>query len=139
MEKQLPRRDQSRFTIFLMVLALDLFVIGGFVALLIVNRLLNIQLDIYAQNINAASVLIDFMDDLLPYHIFYYGVMSILAVLTVVAWAWSRPQSRVLRYAAVALLFILVAISAWLFLGRSETITSVPPMITPTPVALSGG
>ena len=122
-----------------MVLALDFFVLGGLVALLIVNRMLNIQLDIYAQNINAASVLIDFMDDLLPYHIFYYGVMSILAVLTVVAWAWSRPQSRVLRYAAVALLFILVAISAWLFLGRSETITSFPPMITPTPVALSGG
>ena len=38
-----------------------------------------------------------------------------------------------------ALLFILVAISAWLFLGRSETITSVPPMITPTPVVSSGG
>lgn len=139
MEKQLPHRNQPRFTIFLVVLALDFFVLGGFVALLTVNRLLNIQLDIYVQHMDVASVIIDFMDDLLPYHILYYGAMSILAVLTVVAWAWSRPQSRVLRYAVVALLLILVAISAWLFLGRSKTITSVPPMVTPTPVASSSG
>ena len=139
MEKQLLHRNQSRFTIFLMVLAIDFFVLGGFVALLVVSRLLNIQLDIYVQHMDAASVIIDFMDDLLPYHVLYYEAMSVLAVLTVVAWAWWRPQSRILRYAAVALLFILVATSAWLFLGRSETITSVPPMVTPTPVASSGG
>jgi hypothetical protein len=139
MQKQLSHRDQPRFTIFLMVLAFDIFVLGGFVALLIINHLLNIHLGIYAQHMDAASVIIDFMDDLLPYHIICYGAMSILAVLTVGMWAWSKPQSHVLRYAAVVLFLTLIAISVWLSLGRSETVTSILPVMMPTPVASSGG
>jgi hypothetical protein len=139
MHEQMTQKDRSRSTIFLIVLALDTFVVGGFVAFLIVNRLLNIQLGIYAQHIDAASVIIDFIDDLFPYHLTYYVAMAVLAVLTVVVWTWSKPQSRVLRYAAVLLLLVLVSIGAWLSLGSRAPVTFIPPLMTPTPVVPSGG
>lgn len=139
MVEQITHKRQLHSTIFLIVLALDIFVLGGFAALLMVNRLLHIQLGIYAQYIDDASVIIDFMDDLLPYHIAIYGAMSVLAVLTVGAWAWSRPQSRILRYSAILLSLILIATLAWLTLGRSATVITIPPMMTPTPVVSPGG
>ena len=98
MVEQMMHKRQLYSTILFIVLALDIFVLGGFAALLVVNRLLHIQLGIYTQYIDDASVIIDFMDDLFPYHLATYGTMSVLAVITVAAWAWAKPQSRVLRY-----------------------------------------
>jgi hypothetical protein len=139
MVEQMTHKRQLHSTILFIVLALDIFVLGGFAALLMVNRLLHIQLGISAHDIDAASAIIDFMDDLFPYHLAAYGSMSILAVLTVVVWAWSKPQSRILRYSAVLLFLVLIATLAWLTLGRSATVATIPPLMTPTPVALSGG
>jgi uncharacterized membrane protein len=140
MVEQMTHKRQLHSMILFIVLALDIFVLGGFAVLLMVNRLLHIQLGIYAQYINDASVIIDFMDDLFPYHITYYGAMSVLAVLTVATWAWSKPQSRVLRYSAALLCLILIATIAWLTLGRSATITAVPSVLMmPTPVVRPGG
>lgn len=135
----MTHKRQLHSAILLIVLALDIFVLGGFVALLTVNRLLHIQLGSAAHDINAASATIDFMDDLLPYHIAYYGAMSVLAVLTVIAWAWAKPQSRILGYSAALLCLVLIATITWLTLGRSATVTPISPLMTSTPVALSGG
>ena len=63
-----PRRRSLLWTLLII---LNTFVLGGCLALLIVNRLLQRQLDVYtsSQSMAAGSTILDFMDDLLPLYL----------------------------------------------------------------------
>jgi hypothetical protein len=112
-----------------------MFVLGGLVALLLVNWLLGNQLSIYApHSMDAASTILDLMDDLIPYYVAYSGTLLALILITVSASVWLMTESRVLRYGVALLVLILVVVGAWTLLSRSTGAPPVPPT-TPTPVA----
>lgn len=138
--KEHPRTLRQRcLAILSILLALDLFVLGGLIALLLVNRLLNNQLNIYVPHSwAAADAILDFKDDLLPYYVVYGGTLLALILVTVSAWVWLITKSRLLRYSVVLLVLILVAVIAWMLLSGS-TGTPPPPPMTPTPVARATG
>jgi hypothetical protein len=126
-----PRR---RFMILTMLLCLNAFVLGGCVALLIVNRLLSSQLDVYTatQSMAAASSILDFMDDLLYFYVIYGAVLLILVLGTASVWTWMVSQSRILRYGVILLCLIILVVlgGVWLMGGREAP---VAPSTTPTP------
>jgi hypothetical protein len=125
---------QRRLPILSILLALDAFVLGGLIALLLVNRLLNNQLNIYVPHSwAAADAILDFKDDLLPYYVVYGGTLLALSLITLSASVWFTTKSRLLRYGVVLLGLILVFVSAWMWLPRSGRTPPIPPM-TPTPV-----
>lgn len=126
---------QWRFPILSALLALDAFVLGGLVSLLMVNRFLNTHLDYYAQsNMVAASTILDLLDDLLLYLVGYIGALLALLLITAVAWVWLRTKSQLLRYGVILLVACVVLIIGIAWIGRSGRTTPPPPM-TPTPVA----
>jgi hypothetical protein len=114
---------------------LMLLALGIFIGMLITNRLIVAQLDVYGEaNMAATSVMLDFMDDILPYLAVSMIASLALAPITLAAWTWSRPMPRGLRLTALALVAALVIFGAvTVGLGRSAPVTSVPPM-TPTPL-----
>jgi hypothetical protein len=116
-------------------LSLDAFVLGGFVALLIVNRLLNSQLDVYvtAQLMPAASAILDFMDDLLPVLLIYSGILLLLVLATASVGVWLMTESRWLRWGVILLWLAVFVVLAGLWLSRGAEVPVVPPT-TPTPV-----
>lgn len=120
------------------LLTLDAFFLGGLIALLLVNRLLNNQLNIYVpHSIAAADTILDFKDDLLPFHMAYGGTLLALVLTTVGAYVWLMTKSRLLRYGVVLLVLTLVAAIAvitWILIFSSGGVSPPPPM-TPTPVA----
>jgi protein-S-isoprenylcysteine O-methyltransferase Ste14 len=68
---------------------LDAFVLGGCVSMLLVNRLLNKQLNLYApRSMVAADAILDFTDDLLPYYMACVGIFLALILITLGVWAW---------------------------------------------------
>jgi hypothetical protein len=86
---------QRRLAILSILLALDVFVLGGLIALLLVNHLLNNQLNIYVPHSwAAADAILDFKDDLLPYYVVYGGTLLVLILITVSAWVWLIAKSR---------------------------------------------
>jgi len=71
------------------LLILDAFVLGGCVALVIVNGLLDSQLKVYgAYRMAAADTVLDIMDDLLPYYVAYAGIVAVLILMTIGIWVW---------------------------------------------------
>ena len=129
-----------RLPVLAILVALDGFVFGGLVALLLVNRLLANHLARYVQgNLMAAgSTVLDLMDNLLIYLMSTISALLVLLSITAVAWVWSRTESRLLRYGVVLLLvtIVLVVGLAW-GVGRVTTPPPPPPM-TPTPIAMVG-
>jgi hypothetical protein len=80
---------KKRFCILNLVLALDAFVLGGFVTLLLVNRLLDIQLNGYVPlSTVATDIILALMGGLLPYYTAYAGALLILILLTAGVWVW---------------------------------------------------
>ena len=117
------------------LLALDTFVLGGFTALLVVNCLLDKQLAIYApRHMDAASAILDFMDDLIPYLVVCGATSLVLVLSTICVAVWRKARSRVLRYGTVLLVLLLIAVGVWSWVSRVGMTPSVSPM-TPTPVA----
>jgi hypothetical protein len=129
--RQVPRH---RFLLLATLLSLNALVLGGCIALLIVGRLLNSQLDVYsaAQSMPAASAILDFMDDLIPLYFFYGAVLLILGLGTVSVWTWMVARSRWLRYGVVLLCFILLIVLGGVWLSGRVGVPAIPPM-TPTP------
>jgi hypothetical protein len=73
----------------------EAFVLGGFLALLLVNRLLKAHLDIYAvRDMDAASVVLDLMDNLLAYLVPFGAVSALLGLIVVGVWVWFAVKSR---------------------------------------------
>ena len=116
------------------LVALDLVVFGGLVALLIVNRLLVAQVEVYNPDyMAAASAIINFLDDIAPYLAGAILSFLVLTFATVTSWLWAHSRSRLPRYGIALVVLIVVVIVAWTFVGRSSNVVSVP-MMTPTPV-----
>lgn len=80
---------KKRVSVLNLLPILDAFVLGGFVTLLLVNRLLDIQLNGYVAHSTAATdIILALMGDLLPYYMAYAGALLILILLTVGVWTW---------------------------------------------------
>lgn len=113
---------------------LDAVVFGGAIALFIVNRMLVAQLAVYTPNyMDAASAILDFMDNMLPYLVVYIGGFFLLMFATISTWLWTKSQARLPRSGVALLVLVFVAMLLWTLVGRSSSVTSVP-MMTPTPV-----
>jgi hypothetical protein len=116
------------------LLALDAFVLGGFVALLVVNGLLNDQLGVYTpHHMDAVSAILDFMDDLIPYLVICGATFLVLVLSTICVAVWRKASSPVLRYGTILLVLILIALGVWSWISQVGTTPPVLPM-TPTPV-----
>jgi hypothetical protein len=77
------------------LLALDPFVLGGFAAFLVVNRLLDEQLAHYApRDMDAASVILDSMDDLIPYLVICGATLLVLVWSTICVAVWRKARSQ---------------------------------------------
>jgi hypothetical protein len=126
-----PRR---RFMILTMLLSLNAFVLGGCITLLIVNRLLSSQLDVYTaiQSMAAASAILDFMDDLLYFYFIYGAVLLVLVLSTASVWTWMVTQSRILRYGMILLCLIILVVLGGVWLMGGKEVPVAPPT-TPTP------
>jgi hypothetical protein len=122
------------------LLGLDALVAGGLSALMAVDRLLWKAADAYApHNMDAASVVLDLIDDLLSYTAPCAVLLFFLALTTTAVAVWRSAKSRTMRYGVAALVtvvFLLSAtsIGAWvLHVIQPPSILPVTP--TPTPVA----
>lgn len=135
-KRPVPRRRPLILTV---LLALDAVILGGCSTLLIVNHILNRQLDVYAatQSMAAASTILDLMDDLLPLHLAYGGLVLVLMLATASAWTWMMTQSRLLRYAVPVLCLIILGVLVGIGLSRGAQVPAVPP-VTPTPLGWLG-
>lgn len=113
--------------------ALTLLVVGVFIGMVISHRVISEQVLHYGNTQMAGgSVLINVLDDIAPY--LAYTIVSgvVLLPLILAAWTWSRPMSRGVRFAALALIAVLVISGAvTVGLGRSTPVTVVAP---PTPL-----
>jgi hypothetical protein len=132
--KQNKVLHHQRLPVLSLLLALDAFVFGGLLTLLVVNRLLNNQLHVYlSHSFVAAATILDFMDDLIPYYLIFGGTLLALVLTTFIAWMWSKSKSPLLRYSVVLSVLIFVTTGAWILLSRGTGAPPVPPM-TPTPL-----
>ena len=131
-QSRVPR--EQRLPILSLLLALDAFVLGGLLTLLIVNHLLNYQLGVYlSHSFVAAATILDFKDDLIPYYMIYGGTLLALVLITFIAWMWSSTKSSLMRYTVVLSILIVVTTGAWILLSGGTEAPPVPPM-TPTPL-----
>lgn len=81
--------------VFNLLLIMDAFVLGGCVMLLLMNRLLDRQLTTSAPHGRSeAEVLLALVDGLLPYYVAFAGVLALLILITVGAWAWRTTGSQ---------------------------------------------
>jgi len=131
----LRTQRQRRLPILSVLATLNVFVLGGLVALVLVNRQLSHQLAVYAPfSMDAASVILDLMDDLIPYYVVCMGGLLALVLITFGVWAWQSTDSWLLRYSVAILVLTVLVVGAWALLSRGEGAESVPPL-TPTPPA----
>lgn len=136
---QEDKKDQgtfprSRAILVRALILLNAFVLGGCLALVIINRRLNSQLNQYAssQSMAAASTIIDFMDDLLPLYLICGSVLLLLLLISATVWAWTKTQSRFWRYGTILLIFIaLILVAGMWLMGVSSG--PIPLPATPTP------
>ncbi|NIN63848.1 MAG: hypothetical protein GTO63_03865 [Anaerolineae bacterium] len=137
--ERLGNPRHRRLPVLAALVALDMVVLGGLVALLLVNRLLDNQLGIYApHSMDAASAIVDFMDDLIIYYVAYSGTLVALILVTVSASVWLVTESRSMRYGVALVALILIVVGAWTLLSPGTGAPTVP-QTTPTPVARGPG
>ena len=116
------------------LLILVYFTFGGLVAMIIVNRLLVAQLSIYGDTyMAAASAILEFLDDIVPYLGVYISGFLFLTITTISLWLWTKAQMRYQRYGVAFLVLTFVIMVVWFFGGQSSYVASVP-MMTPTPM-----
>jgi hypothetical protein len=125
---------KERIPTLTILLILDALVLGGFIALLFVNRLLDVQLNDYVpRNMVAADTILNLMDHLLIYFVVYVGTLVILALATIGVWLWGKTDSR-LRYAVPLILALIIGVGLW----RAVSVRLKPPLVppqAPTPTA----
>ena len=134
-QSQEPFAPQGRSPLAMLLVTLNAFVLGGCLALLIVNRLLTNQFDIYNSSNSMAEVstILDFMDDLLPLYLICGSTLLLLLLFSTAFWAWTKTKSRFLRYGTILLflLAILLLAGMW-FVGSPSGPITMPT--TPTPI-----
>ena len=135
-------RNPRQWPILLALLGLDAFVLGALAALLVVNRMLQNAVDVYAtRNMDAASTVLDLLDDLLVYLLPVAGILLTLVLITIAVGAWQMARSETVRYgvtvlALAALLLYAAGVGAWLW--RAAATPPVPPT-TPTATPAASG
>jgi hypothetical protein len=131
---------RRRLPVLTILVTVDGFVLGGLVALVLVNRLLADHLTRYAQgNLMAeGSTVLDLMDDVVIYLMGALSGLLVLSSITAVVWAWSRTESQLLRYGAVFLLIAIVLVVGMVWGVGQVTAPPSPSPATPTPVATLG-
>ncbi|MCP4537887.1 MAG: hypothetical protein GY832_12150 [Chloroflexi bacterium] len=132
--------NQRRVPILSIFVTLDAFVLGGLVALFMVNGLLSDHLARYAQGnfMAEGSTILDLMDNLLIYFGGYIIALLAFLLITAVIWVWLKTPSQTLRYGAVLLAVLTVLVIAIALGGRMIPTTPSPPHLTPTPIAAVG-
>ena len=136
MNKEIENQDKITLQILILriLFILNVFTFGGLVSMIIVNRLLVAQINIYGETYMAAtSAIINFMDDIAPYLAAYIVGFLILTLATITVWFWAKVQIRYRRYGVAVLALVFVITVVWLSAGQSTNISSVP-MMTPTPI-----
>ena len=115
--------------------ALIAFVLGGCMTLLITSRLLQNQLEVYSstESMAAASAILDFMEDLLPLYLLCGSVLFLLLLVSATIWAWTKTESRLLRYGLIFLILLALAFIALTWLLGTATDPIILPQ-TPTPI-----
>jgi len=130
-----------KWAVLAVLLGLDAFVLGGLTALLTVNRLLQETRDVYApHDMDAASTVMDLMDDLLAYLLPCFGLFVSLVLVTVAVGVWLKARSRTVRYGVTALVLtaiLLFATGIGVWVLKISEVPSIPPM-TPTPTPAEG-
>lgn len=114
----------------MLIILLIAFTMGGCLVLLIVNRLLVDQTELYVSldSMAAASAIIDFLDDLLPLYLIFSAALLLLLVLLATVWAWTKTQSCLLRYGTILLMIVLIVLFLGLwFTGRVTLPIPLPP------------
>jgi hypothetical protein len=123
------------------LLGLDAFFTGGLLALLAVNHLLQEHMNRYAvYDMEAASTVLDLMDNLLAYLVPCSGLLLFLVLVTVAIGVWTKVKPRGVRYGATALVLaviLLYAASIGVLIIQTSAAPSVLPT-TPTPASAEG-
>jgi len=129
--------NKKRVSILSVLLILDAFVLGGFVNLLIVNRLLDIQLNVYVpRSMVAAGTILNLMDHLLIYFVAYAGTLLILTLITIGVWVWGKTKSQV-RYAVPVVITLIIIGGFWLAISARLRSPQIEPQV-PTPILEPG-
>lgn len=133
MEEQ-QSKPHGRSFLTTMLVTLNAFILGGCFALLIVNRLLNNQLDLYvsSQSVAEFSTILDSKEDLLPLYLLFGSALLLMLLVSAVVWIWAKTQSPILRYGSILLILLTLFLitGSWLLGSSSGPIT---PPTTPTP------
>ncbi len=133
-ENDRPGKVSLQMIILRVLFVLTVFILGGLVSMIVVNRLLVAQLAIYGDSYMAASsAIIDFMDDILPYLAASMVGFSIMTFATISVWLWTKVELRYRRYGVALLALVFVMLVVWLYSGQS-TLHTPEFMMTPTPI-----
>jgi hypothetical protein len=140
-DSQTRQNNRQTWPILPILLGLDAFVLGGLAALLAVNRLLQRHAVVYEpHNMDATSVVLDLMDDLLGYLLPSIALLAFLVLVTIAVGVWLKAKSRTVRHTATALvLTVLLVYAAGVghYVFKTTELPSIPPM-TPTPTLIEG-
>ena len=110
-EENESRPGLWRYFLLAALLVADALALGGLTGMVVVNRLLTTQRDIYGEaNMTAASVVLDLMDDVLPYTVGFGLAFLALTLMMAAAAAW-LTRSRWLRVALVGLVLLAAAVA----------------------------
>lgn len=132
-------RERSRLPLRRLLWMLDLLAIGALVGLVAANRIVVHQIAAYGEGrMVQVSVLLDLLDDFLPYLAGSMVAVSLLSLAALTATIVTRSVTRRVRATAIALLAAVVILSSlWWSVGRrSDVVDAAPPwQATPTAVA----
>jgi hypothetical protein len=106
-----------------------------------VNRLLQKHMNMYAPyDMEAASTVMDLVDNLLAYLFLCSGLLLFLVLVTIAIGVWTKVKPPTLRYGVTALVLVailLYATGVGIWMVKTSAVPSMPPT-TPTPTPAEG-
>ncbi len=127
-------RSKARRRFLFPLLLIDAFFIGGMLTLFLVSRLLITQVEVYTpEYMAAASAILDFIDDLYPYHLSYLSITLLLVLVTLLTGLWTFARTPLYKYGIAALAAFFIIAGLILGLGRRTMPVEPIPFTTPTP------
>jgi hypothetical protein len=142
---QISQNSPRRLPVLPVLMGLDTFALGGLTALLVVDRVLQETRNVYApHDTDAASTVLDLMDDLLAYLFPCAGLLLFLVLTTIAVGVSQQTKVQTVRYSVTALMLGVVLLSAtgigvWrLRATQTPPVPSVTPTLTPAEGAFWG-
>ncbi len=131
-------RERSRLPLRRLLWMLDLLAIGALVGLVAANRIVVHQIAAYGEGrMVQVSVLLDLLDDFLPYLAGSMVAVSLLSLAALTATIVTRSVTRRVRATAIALLAAVVILSSlWWSVGRRSDVVDAAPPWRATPTAV---